>query len=401
MVGRSDPRRASQSRGRLVTLGVGALLAIAATGALILTDNLRVLRLAVVVALWAFVVATMASIRRNPAADEPAPSRELELRREYQVELDREVAARREHESRIEADLRREAQDGLHRQVEELRHEVQGLRKDIVDRLDGELRLERIAWHAESTRLTGTPPGLRGFRADDRPHAAGVPSVIGEPASPRAELSPPAERWESSPRPTMDDYAAPRLPHPVAGPSGPWAGSAPAEHEPARARRGPPPPASSGRQAAPPAPPPPHRAEPPYRAEPPRHPDPLSDPLPPGSVSSGVPFDRTRFGSDTGEFAVQPEGAAPARPAPPRHPDEPSYRDMPGRSERADRSERSGRHVARHDERDQGRPGEPRGGRHSQPPAPDPYDTAPQQPRRRRYRDDGEDDERPRSVRER
>ncbi|HVD27908.1 MAG TPA: DUF6779 domain-containing protein, partial [Mycobacteriales bacterium] len=76
----------------LVALGLAA----AATAVLIVSEDPQTLRLAVLGALWAFVLAALAAPRRRPAEPESAsdaPGTELELRRKYEVELEREVAA--------------------------------------------------------------------------------------------------------------------------------------------------------------------------------------------------------------------------------------------------------------------------------------------------------------------
>ena len=147
--------------GRLLAFGLGVCLAAAATAALVVTQDPKVLRLAVVGALWAFVLAAIAVPRRRsdpvspvtPAAADAAgaPGTEVELRRTYEVELEREVAARREYELQLEVYLRRELEQGLREDVESLRDEIQRLRGEVIDRLDGELRMERI----ETTRLIG------------------------------------------------------------------------------------------------------------------------------------------------------------------------------------------------------------------------------------------------------
>src|SRR5215211_1918735 len=96
-VDRPAARRAPRSGGRKLILGGGFALAIAATVAVFLTDNAQFLRIAVVAVAWAFVLATFAAGRRQ-ADRVAAAARENELRQAYELELDREVAARREYE---------------------------------------------------------------------------------------------------------------------------------------------------------------------------------------------------------------------------------------------------------------------------------------------------------------
>jgi hypothetical protein len=71
------------------------------------------------------------------------------------LEIDREVAARREYELRLEVSLRRELENSLQQDLGEVRAQLGSLRKEMAEHWNGELRLERFALRAESTRLTG------------------------------------------------------------------------------------------------------------------------------------------------------------------------------------------------------------------------------------------------------
>src|SRR4051794_3632102 len=141
------------SRGALRTaaLVLAVLVALAATVTVVVSDDPETLRIAVAGALWAFVLAAFAAPRRR-FDDQPAtPGSEVELRRTYEIELEREVAARREYELQLEVYLRRELERGLTEDVAALRDEIGRMRGEMMDRLDGELRMERI----ETTRLVG------------------------------------------------------------------------------------------------------------------------------------------------------------------------------------------------------------------------------------------------------
>ena len=59
---------------------------------------------------------------------------------------------RREFQARLEKVLRREVQEGLARELAGLRAEVAALRSELVEKVGGQLRLERI----ETTRLIGS-----------------------------------------------------------------------------------------------------------------------------------------------------------------------------------------------------------------------------------------------------
>lgn len=116
----------SRSGGRSLLLTGGLALAVAATAASFLTDNPRYLRLAVVLAAWAFVAAAFAATRRR-SEQLAAAAREDEVRRVYERELDLEVAARREYELELENDLRRETEEVVRSEVAALRGDVAAL----------------------------------------------------------------------------------------------------------------------------------------------------------------------------------------------------------------------------------------------------------------------------------
>ena len=186
--------RSGESGGALrAMLLVGAIgLAGAATAGVVTSEDPQVLRLAVVGALWAFVLVALAAGRQRPeptaaAAAGQSAGKEVELRRTYEVELEREVAARREYEMQLEVYLRRELERGLQEQVQALRDEVQRLRGEMIDRLDGELRMERI----ETTRLIGG--SLRALQDEARRLGIGL-KVPREPAEPAFSV------WESRPQ---------------------------------------------------------------------------------------------------------------------------------------------------------------------------------------------------------
>ncbi len=86
------------------------------------------------------------------AANESRAKQEIELRKLGEVQLSREVAARREADLNLEISLRREIEKMMTEHIGALRDEVAALRAEVVEKLGGELRLERI----ETTRLIGS-----------------------------------------------------------------------------------------------------------------------------------------------------------------------------------------------------------------------------------------------------
>ena len=97
-------------------LTVLLVLAIGASSALVFTNRVELLKLAVILALWAAVVAAFVSViyRRQSDIDQ-AKVRDLKL--VYDLQLDREISARREYELAVETQLRRELTSELRAQA--------------------------------------------------------------------------------------------------------------------------------------------------------------------------------------------------------------------------------------------------------------------------------------------
>ncbi|MFI5584528.1 DUF6779 domain-containing protein [Amycolatopsis sp. NPDC051758] len=143
------------SRGRLLGrpwLVVGFVLAIGATLALVLSDDLRYLRLGIVAALWAALIGAFLAVkyRKHAAQSEDAVS---EAQAVYELELEREIAARREYELEVEAENRTVADSRGREELEALRAEVSALRDSLQSLFGGEVLLERVALTAQATRM--------------------------------------------------------------------------------------------------------------------------------------------------------------------------------------------------------------------------------------------------------
>lgn len=147
-------------RGTYVVIGVA--FAIAAIVALISTDDAHVLRLVILIALWAFVFAVMAA--RPGRRRELSTAREIGLRHSYERRLEREIAARRDQQIGLELYLRRELEAGLHEGVWVLRGEVDELRGAIIQRLAHELPVDET----EPSPTAETSPDGRQRRDDQR-----------------------------------------------------------------------------------------------------------------------------------------------------------------------------------------------------------------------------------------
>ncbi|MDT5014321.1 MAG: hypothetical protein QOD39_481 [Mycobacterium sp.] len=134
-------RRGGRRPGWLL-LTVLLVLAIGASSALVFTSRVELLKLAVILALWAAVVAAFVSViyRRQSDMDQ-AKVRDLKL--VYDLQLDREISARREYELSVETQLRRELESELRAQAADemagLRAELAALRANLEILFDADL----------------------------------------------------------------------------------------------------------------------------------------------------------------------------------------------------------------------------------------------------------------------
>ncbi len=152
-------------------------LAVAAAATLALgADDARLLRLGVLVALWAALLGAFAAVkmRREATAgagrteagrteagrtegDRAEAGRAEDPSTIYRLELERDIAARREHELTMERELRREAKEDNRDELEAVRAELRSLRENLQQLFGGELLVERVAVRAESTRVRSLP----------------------------------------------------------------------------------------------------------------------------------------------------------------------------------------------------------------------------------------------------
>ncbi|MBV8790257.1 MAG: hypothetical protein JOZ00_26710 [Mycobacterium sp.] len=118
------------------------VLAIGASSALVFTNRVELLKLAVILALWAAVAGAFVSVlyRRQSDADQ---SRVRDLKLVYDLQLDREISARREYELTVESQLRRELASELRAQAADdlaaLRAELSSLRTSLEILFDTDL----------------------------------------------------------------------------------------------------------------------------------------------------------------------------------------------------------------------------------------------------------------------
>lgn len=185
------------------------VLAIGASSALVFTNQVELLKLAVILALWAAVVAAFVSViyRRQSDVDQ-ARARDLKL--VYDLQLDREISARREYELTVESQLRRELASELRAQatddVSALRAELAALRTNLEILFDAELS-DRPALETERK-------AVRGHSDWDRENE-GARERVNRVASVRAEE--PAQRTDDSS--IIDVHEEPLVPTPPRQPA--------------------------------------------------------------------------------------------------------------------------------------------------------------------------------------
>jgi hypothetical protein len=152
------------------------VLAIVASSALVFTNRVELLKLAVIIALWAAVAAAfVSSIYRRQSDMDQAKARDLKL--VYDLQLDREISARREYELSVESQLRRELSSELRAQssdeVASLRAELAALRANLEIIFDTDLQ-HRPAIETERTSVHNfpdwsvAPEGFGGQERSDR-----------------------------------------------------------------------------------------------------------------------------------------------------------------------------------------------------------------------------------------
>lgn len=206
---RGDPRGHQMGRPWLLA---GLCFAVAATAVLVLSDDARWLRLGIVAALWAALLGAFLAASYRRQADQTQESMG-EAQAIYELELEREIAARREYELEIETEARRGIEAKSRQELDALRSEVTALRESLQQLFGAEVLYERVALTAQSTRMRSIHEGqgalsARDPRADRPPRILTGPSIAARDdlAEQRTELiarvlgsEPPPKREPSKP----------------------------------------------------------------------------------------------------------------------------------------------------------------------------------------------------------
>ncbi|MBP2340365.1 DUF6779 domain-containing protein [Saccharothrix coeruleofusca] len=180
-----DRQDRGRAAGRLLLVGALAL-AFGAAAVLVLSDNARWLRLAVVAALWAALVGAFLAARYRRQVVE-RDDEVADLQSVYELELEREVAARREYELELEAETRKRVREEAKDDLEALRGELRALRENLEALLGGEVLVERVALRAESTRMRSLSDQSRLMGLGDKRIITAGP-VVDKPAAERPEV---------------------------------------------------------------------------------------------------------------------------------------------------------------------------------------------------------------------
>jgi len=300
-------RRAVRRPGWLL-LTVLLVLAIGASSALVFTNTVELLKLAVILALWAAVVAAFVSViyRRQSDIDQ-AKVRDLKL--VYDLQLDREISARREYELTVETQLRRELTSEIRAQAADevagLRAELAALRANLEILFDADLshrpaiETDRSRSYADWPRSTESAGRVTASRidADDREdldantEESPIIDVPAEPHPPEADWATPASggahrrpsETEQERRQRHRVEEQPRAWTPPPPPPPPSAPPPTATETTTQFTWEPP------QQERPAAPPPPPEPSPPPRPEPEPVPEPEPEPEPAAQASDWQP----------------------------------------------------------------------------------------------------------------
>lgn len=181
----STSRRRREDAGKLF-IGVLILLGLVASVFLIFSNSLQYVRIGLVAALWAAVIGALAATKyRKEATIDKAKVRDLQT--VYELQLEREVTARREFELGLEARVREEVGADA-AELAALRAELTVLRQSLQRLFDGDLLVDRPALRADATRIQELTSAV-GDPANNSSTNAGVWSY-GPGQQPRSSVTP-------------------------------------------------------------------------------------------------------------------------------------------------------------------------------------------------------------------
>jgi hypothetical protein len=310
-----DGESARRNRQHTVLRGCGMGLAVVLGGVavwlIVTTDTRKGATVGALLGFWALLIAAFAVFgTRHPLPALAEPDRDVDLHRGGELARVEDTAMRREYELRLEEMLRREIHVALGSQLATLRAEVSALRGELVEKVGGQLRLERI----ETTRLIGSD--LEALQHEVRQlMVARQPADLGSfsVGTTRTSLVAPIEERPVGP---VERLAPPQATVPEPFAPGP---AAPGPAAPGPAARGP---AARGPAAPEPAAPEPVAPQPP--APGPFAPEPIAPPRPAPTPFRPEPGAPKPFAPEPFVPDPAPPAPAPPQPATGRPPAEPA-----------------------------------------------------------------------------
>lgn len=182
-------------------IGVLILLGLVASVFLVFSDSVQFVRVGLVAALWAAAIGALAATKyRKEATIDKAKVRDLQT--VYELQLEREVTARREYELGLEARVREEVGADA-AELAALRAELSVLRQSLQRLFDGDLPMDRPALRADSTRIqeltsssaestnnSSANAGMWSVFADQQPHSSVTPVFVPDHPEPPLFASP-------------------------------------------------------------------------------------------------------------------------------------------------------------------------------------------------------------------
>ncbi|MEE2031386.1 DUF6779 domain-containing protein [Rhodococcus chondri] len=182
-----ENRRPWRSPSSVIVAGLLGL-AMVASLLLVFSESVQLLRVAVVVALWAATVGAIAmtKYRRESALDKAKAD---DLKTVYELQLEREISARREYELTLEEKVRTELRIDAD-EMAALRTELVALRRNLEALFEGKLPVDAVALQTGAdrarelggaTRVTAPRPSGPAFASpDDEPLTAETTAVSSE-----------------------------------------------------------------------------------------------------------------------------------------------------------------------------------------------------------------------------
>lgn len=167
----ADTRRSSRSVAQWM-LGLLILLAVVASVLMVFSDKLSVTgSIAVIASLWAAVIGAILVTKFRRQAD-TAEAKSRDLRLVYELQLEREITARRQYELDVETTIRKEVAAESGSELLELQAQVAALRSSLEALLGEPLPEERVALPNERLRELASGIGTNLYQPDDGAMAA-------------------------------------------------------------------------------------------------------------------------------------------------------------------------------------------------------------------------------------